>query len=368
MTYYGRLIKIVAATLLVFVAASVTGCSKASEPANQIKKVKVAPAVLTTIGKDTEFAGKLTPVTETVVSAKISGKVKQVNYEVGAAVKVGDILFTLDQAEVEAQYAQAKAAYEGLKGQTQLQIDDAQEYYDKMLELYNAGGAAKQDLDKAESQLTSAKLAWSQVEQAEAAMNLASLQVGNTVVTTPLFGIVAARNVEKGEVISAGIPAFTVIDIKNLLVEVNIPEDLRLTIENGQTVALQVKALGNKEIAGTIKSIGPDADSKTHTYLVRIQVENETQELQPDMLVKAAFPKETRQNVLAVPNEAVLIENDLPYVYIVSEEGTAQKVSVKTGLSDEKMTEITGLKEGDLVMIEGQSFVNDGDKVQIVKS
>lgn len=414
MKHSKRLRKTMTVFLLGFMVFSLSGCGKVAEvPVNPLRNVKVAQTILTSLGSDTDYAGKLKPAKEVIVSAKISGRVEKVNFNIGDEVKQGDVLFTLDKAEAEAQYEQAQAAYQSAQAnlvktsdslqiqqelqaeqaveQAQLQYDDAKAYYDKMLQLYNAGSIAKQDLDNSESALTSARIqldtaqknlellqtksgpesvevASTQVKQAEAAMNLSSLQLENTVVTSPISGVVSTRNLDSGEVISSGMPAFTVIETENLIAEVSIPENMGQTIRAGMRVPLKVKALGDKEFEGTIDSISPNADAKTHSYVVRINVVNSNQELKPDMFVKATLPTEMKNNVLTVPNEAIMIENELSYVYVVNEDKTVTRVLVKTGISDEKMTEIIdGLKEGSSIIIEGQSFVGDGDKVNIVK-
>lgn len=377
----------------------------------QARNVKVAKASISSIGVEVEYPGKLKPAEEIIASPKIGGRVESVNFDVGKSVKKGDILFTLEKKEAQAQYNQSKAALDSAKAslvrasdssisqqviqaqaavdQAQVQYDDAKTYYDKTRDLYDSVKVSKQELDNAESKMKNASIqldtakknldllkskiapqsvnvASTQVEQAKAATELASLQLDNTIIISPISGTVSVKNIDVGEVVGSGNPAITVIDDMNLIAEVNVPDKMIDKIRNGQVVKVKANISEDKTIEGVVDSISPNTDPRMQNYIVKIKIDNSSKELKPGMFAGIKFTVENRSNILTVQNEALVTENGVQYVYLVSG-NKIKKIPVETGIADNNKTEIVkSLKEGDSVVIEGQNFLNDGDQINIV--
>ncbi|WP_407306511.1 efflux RND transporter periplasmic adaptor subunit [Desulfosporosinus sp. SB140] len=198
----------------------------------------------------------------------------------------------------------------------------------------------------------SVQSAKAQVQQAESSVNYASVQVQNTILTSPISGMVSARNVDVGEITSNATPAFTVIDTTTVVAKINVPDKMIVQLKKGQTVPVKVSALSDKQFNGTINLISPATDSKTNSYEIDVNIDNADNELKSGMFAKVILPSEQKNNVLTIPNEAISMENRVAYVDTV-----------------DKITEIvSGLKAGDNVITEGQIFLSDGQKVNIQKS
>jgi RND family efflux transporter MFP subunit len=139
------------------------------------------------------------------------------------------------------------------------------------------------------------------------------------------------------------------------------------TIHAGQQVPVAIDAAGVAKAIGTVQTVSPAADARTQAYAVKIRIDNPGDAVRPGMFARVRFPVSTRQNVLVVPNTAVVTETGISYVYTVEQkdgESFVRKILVETGLADESVTEITrGIEEGAVVITEGQSFLNDGQKV-----
>ena len=136
-------------------------------------------------------------------------------------------------------------------------------------------------------------------------------------------------------------------------------------LQAGERVPVNAEAAGSGPLSGVVDTVSPAADPRTQGYLVKIRIDNPGSVLRPGMLARVSFPMERRANVLAVPSQALVTESGVQYAYIAAG-GVVKKVAVQTGISDETMTEITaGLSEGDLVITEGQSFLNEGDRVTV---
>ncbi len=175
------------------------------------------------------------------------------------------------------------------------------------------------------------------------------------------------RSIDEGEFVASGIPVLTVINSKTVVITISVPDTIIRKLHTGEQVPMKVTALPVQEFMGIIDTISPAADSRTQAYAVKLRLENPDYVIKPGMLAKVILPIESKENIITVPNEAILVEDAIQYVFIV-EDGKVKKTPVSTGLSNDKITEVTeGLKEGAVIITEGQSFLNDGEKVNISK-
>ncbi|MBU3099324.1 MULTISPECIES: efflux RND transporter periplasmic adaptor subunit [Clostridium] len=390
-----------------------TGCGSESVTTNATSKsVKATPVSMSSITTTTRYGSKLTASIETVVTTKIAGKVNSVNADVGQSVKKGDILFTLDKLELTAQYNGAKATLNTANAtlvktsdsgyQQQLipanstldtaktTYNDAKNNYNTIQQQYNIGDSAKSELDAAKSRMVSAGLqvssssdalallkskigpqsdaeAGGQVQQAKASLDLAQIQMDNASITSPINGVISERNVEVGELVASSVNAFTIIDTSSLRSEVAMTDKDVIKVKVNQKIPVQISSMNNKIVQGIVDTISPSADAKTQLYTVKVKIENSDNLLKPGMIVRVEFPDVVKTDINVVPNGAIFTENSVQYVYIV-EANKLKKKQVVVGISNTLQTEIvSGIKLGDQVITEGQSFLNEGQKVKIVK-
>jgi multidrug efflux pump subunit AcrA (membrane-fusion protein) len=391
--------------------ALLAGCGSGRPEARQApKSVVTAAATRSSISVSLEYPARIRPRQEIVVAPKIAGRVATVQADVGQAVRAGEVLFTLESRDYEAQSRQAQAALDSAQAnltrtsdsslssqeiqaqaavkQAQVQCDDAKDLADRTEKLYADGTVSRQQRDAVRAKLDSASialdtakanlallqqkggpqstgLASTQVDQARAAVDLAQSQLDNTVIRSPITGAVSIRNVDPGELVAAGTPAFAVIDASALTAETSVEESTVRTLRKGQDVRIGIDTAGTSKVSGVVETISPAADPRTQGYTVKLSIPAPPASVLPGMFARVWFPVETRTNVLVVPNTAVVTESGVDSVYVV-EAGVVHRRVVKTGLSDDAVTEIVdGLSDGAVVVTEGQSFLNDGDSVTI---
>ena len=184
-------------------------------------------------------------------------------------------------------------------------------------------------------------------------------------VTSPITGVVSTRNIDPGELVSSAVPAFVVIDVSSVTAEVSVEGDMVDKVRRGQAVEVSVEATDSVRLRGMVDTISPAADPRTQGYTVKIRIDNPGDSVRPGMFARVRFPVERRDHVLVVPNSAVVTETGVDSLFQVTG-GTVRKVTVQVGISDDEVTEITaGVDEGAVVVTEGQSFLNDGDKVTV---
>lgn len=392
-----------AAATAVLLAAGVllAGCGATEETAAVKPAVKIMELKKTSLLADVEYPSKVYPSKEINVSSKIPGKVAEVFFDVGDAVKAGDILFTLESDDSRTQLEQSQAALTGTKesirrqlleaetslNQARLQYDDTQNLYDRTRALYDQGATSKQEMDSVETAYKNADLnlktaqknldilngggsgglASAQVNQAQSAVDMAESQVENSVIRSPIDGKVSVCNVKVGELTSSAMQSYTIINSGYMTAEINVPEDVQAKLSKGQTLKIKAGVSGERSYNGTIDTVAPAADSRTGFYKVKILLDNKNGELLPGTFVKAVVPFEKKEGIFTVPGGAVVSENGIEYLYVVSE-GTVVRKIINTGISTESAVEVQGdLKEGEEIILEGQSFLDEGEKVDIVR-
>ncbi|OPJ59411.1 efflux RND transporter periplasmic adaptor subunit [Clostridium chromiireducens] len=401
------------ASIILTSSMVLAGCGKSASNTNDIKNVKTVAVSTASIENYTEYGSTLKANSEVIVAPKISGRIATMNVEVGQQVKKGDVLFTLDSAELQAQYKQAQGALSSAQANLTLISDsefkqqliqaktnqslaqntynDAKSAFDKVKILYEAEASTKQDLDNAQSKLNSAEtqlnsandnlnllnnkigsqtaaVAESQVEQAQGAVDLVQAQLDNAVVKSPIDGVVSERDADAGEIVSSSKSVITIADNSSFIGEINIRDKDLSGIAVGEKVEVKVNSFEGKNFEGVIDNISPTADSKTQLYNVKMKLAKDDSSLKSGMVVKILLTKDKKDNIAALPSNAIVVNNGVQYVYEVVED-KVKKISVSVGISDGKYTEITsGVELGDKVIIEGQSFLNDGDQVNISNS
>ena len=328
----------------------------------------------------------------------------------------GEVLFTLESRDFDAQTRQARAALESARAnltrtsdsslssqliqaqgavkQAQVQYDDAKDVYERTQKLFDDGTASRQQLDGVKARYDSAAIALdtakqnlsliqdkggpqstgvasTQVDQAQANLDLAQSQLDNTLVASPIAGLVSVRTIDPGELVSSAVPAFVIIDVSTVSAEASVEEGMVDKIRMGQRVPLAVDAAGEVKLQGVVDSISPAADHRTQGYTVKVRIDNPGDAIKPGMFARVSFPVDRQANVLVIPNAALVTETGVDYVYAVVEAdggSLIKKIAVQPGIADaEKTAILSGVTEGMLVVTEGQSFLNDGAKVIVAR-
>jgi HlyD family secretion protein len=384
---------------MVIVSLGIAGCGPKKAKAaggrpgmagkNQTVTVTTAAVTRMTIQNSIILNGKVKPVREAEISAKVSGKVSQIYFELGQTVKQGDVLFKLDDRDARLNLEQAEA---GLN-MTRTSLDsslktaetnylDAKRDYERLKRLYDKEIGSKQDLDSAESRYqlaedtyNSAKLAAqngttnarAQLEKARLAYEIAKTQLDYMVVRAPISGIIATKDLKIGQYVGASVTVATLADLSALTVETNVPEAQINRIKLGDQVEVSVKSISEQPFTGKIYAIAPAVDSTTLNYPVKIQVVNPQNQLKSGMFATVKLTLDQAERVLAVPLAALGEEAGRKYVFTVNR-GVAVKRMIKTGLSDDQMVQvIEGLSENEAVAVKGLDQLKAGSKVIIGK-
>ncbi|MDP3045336.1 MAG: efflux RND transporter periplasmic adaptor subunit, partial [Bacillota bacterium] len=319
--------------VMVFVLAIglvTTGCGgdtdKAAED-DQAVLVAVAEAEKGLLSRGDILTGKVIAKAEVNLVPKMPGKVSAVLADVGDRVQAGQTLMRLDATELQAQLSQAEAgvalAESGLR-QTELNFRDTQRNYERMKHLYEQGAIAAAEFEKVEMGYEIArdqaeKLAPAQLKQAKAQLQYMQANYNNTILTSPISGIVAARSVNVGELAAQTMPVFTVVSFDSVYVETNASEQQVNKIKAGQEVTVRISAVSSEPLTGKVTNVSPAADPRTRTYPVKVEIDNPEHLIKPGMFAEVNLST-AGDEVIIVPRDAVVHRSGAFAVFVLTDD------------------------------------------------
>jgi RND family efflux transporter MFP subunit len=316
--------------------------------------------------KQVTIAAEFRPYQEVELHAKVSGYVKEMNVDFGDQVKAGQLLATLEVPELQDELNSALAAEQ----HAEADYKNAHLDYSRLVAVNkeHPNLVAEQDLDSTEAKDLSAGAS---VAAAKADVNKFQTMVDYTRITAPFDGVVTRRYADPGALIQAGTSSDTqaksllrVSDNYQLRLDFPVSVDYVKYIKLSDPVEVRVESLNGKPFTGTISRFTHDIDKDTRTMTTEIEVPNPNLELVPGMYATVVLKVERRPQVLAIPTEAVAGEKT-PTVYVVNRDNQIEERSVKLGLETADKYEIlSGLREGDLVIIGNRSGFQAGQKVE----
>ena len=250
-------------------------------------------------------------------------------------------------------------------GASKKEVDDLQSSVDKVkLQL----DTAKENLEKTRNEIVSAtrNASQAQISQAQASLESAKVQLDRTKVVAEIDGVISSCNVTVGSIASQS-PAMTIVNMDNVKLKLNVSDDAINKLTPGSKAYVTISAASDKVYEGTVANISPAADSQTLLYPVEVYLTNTDGNIKPGMFASIKLVLDNVENTISVPLNAVLEKSGEQYVFVVDEStNTAVKTTVTTGVKNEENIEIlSGVKEGQKVVIKGQDFISDGSAVNI---
>lgn len=209
------------------------------------------------------------------------------------------------------------------------------------------------------------KAAKAGVAQADAALSYANQQLANACIRTPIAGTVSKRAIEPGEMASTGTSLVEVVALNTLYFEAAVSEMDVDRVKVGQPVEVTVDALPGRKFPGSVQKILPTADEKSRQFKVRIAVSNPAGDLRPGMFARGSIEVARHRNTVIIPKDALMTNDGGMSVYLVVG-SVARLQPVTTGFENrDEMETISGVSDGDVLVIVGQDKLSDGVKVHV---
>ena len=306
-----------------------------------VPTVEVTVAAARDVADESTYAATVQAYAVNNIMPQTGGRIRKINVEVGDYVVKGQVLAEMDRLQLD---------------QLALQIQNDEVEYARLKSLYEEGGVSQSDFETAELGYKVRKTNYDNLLE-------------NTILRSPITGYVSARNFDKGDMFSLSAPLFTVQQVTPVKLLVGISESEYTKVKKGDTVSLTVDALPGKTFTGKVERLYPTIDAATHTFNVEVRVANTDRVLRPGMYARVTVNfGESRRIVL--PDQALVRQEGTGqrFVYLVNDDGTVRYIPVGMGRHMGTEYEIlSGLSEGQVVVVKGQSALKDGMKVNILE-
>lgn len=273
------------------------------------------------------------------ISPATPNRIKTITVDVGDKVARGQTVATLDRSNID---------------QVKIQLDNAEREYNRAKQLLEIGSGTQMQVDAYKTQVDGLRTQYNNLME-------------NTVLVSPISGVVTARNYDPGDM-TGGLPVVTVGQIQpNVKVMVNISENDYESIQRNMPVKVTFDAFPGEEFSGRVSRIYPTVDPATRTFQTEILISNASGKIMPGMFARVDVNLGSQSHIV-VPDRAVVKQtgsgNKFVYVY---RDGKVEYIQVETGqrLGDTYEL-ISGLADGDSVVISGQNALQDGAKVMPV--
>ena len=305
----------------------------------QVALVSVVAAARENVPQTSLYSSTVQAKVVNNIAPQGAGRIQKLNVEVGDFVVKGQVLAEMDKVQLE---------------QAQLKLRNDETELERVRTLLSQGGISQADFDQLELAFNVSKSSCRNIEE-------------NTILRSPVSGVITARNYDRGDMFTMGQPIYTVQQITPVKILVGISETDYTRVKKGDTVSITADALPGKEFSGTVNRLYPTMDPATHTFNVEVTVPNTRRELRPGMYARVTVNFGSTFNIV-LPDTAVLKMQGAGTrsVFVVDPEGKAEMRVVTLGRHfDGKYEILSGLEEGEQVVVKGNSALKAGQAVQI---
>ena len=324
---------------------AVAGCGNNEKNTETVKVVDDTPRVsvvqvgVQNVPQDVTYTSTVQPFVKNNIVPQGGNRIKKINVEVGDFVKQGQVLAEMDMTQLQ---------------QAELQLVNNEIEYNRLKTLYEAGGLSKSDLDAIEMAYKVSRTTYENLLE-------------NAILTSPIDGVITARNYDVGDMYAMSAPLFTVEQIKPVKLLVAVSESDYSKVKKGDSVEITADAVPGKTFYGKVTRIYPTVDPATRTVTVEVQVANNYSTLRPGMFTRVKLNFGTNRSVV-VPDVAVVKQQGSGerFIYVLNEDGTVTYQPVVLGRRLGAEYEVLdGIKDGAKVVTGGQLRLKDGVKVVV---
>ena len=327
----------------------------------RVISVALAKAERKPVPVDVDSIGTVTPISSVALKSRVETTIVSVHFEDGARVNEGDLLFTLDARQIDAQIEQA----EGMLAKDQAQLEGAQRDHRRFSDLIGKGATTQVNLDNAKTQ---ADILIGTIKADQSALDNLKVQKSFTTIRAPFSGRISAANVKVGNFVRpADIAPLAVINqMAPVYVTFAIPQrvlvDLRDAMASGGSRVIATIPGHARSEDGKVAMVENSVDSTTGMVTVRGIMQNENETLWPGILVNTKLVIRT-EDAVTVPTAAVQRSQSGNYVFVM-QDGKAHVQPVNVSRTFQGISVVTtGLSGGEDVIVDGQLLLSEGTPV-----
>ncbi len=317
---------------------------KETEKKDEILPVETAGLIVENVSATYFNSANLEAEDETDIISRSRGIVKKVFVREGTHVKEGDLLAKLDDAEVLLRLE--------LEQNRLAKIEANFKRNELLLE---KDLVTKESFEQIRYDFNEQKIS----------CDMSKLNLAYTEIRAPISGVITEKNIIPGNMVSEFQAVFKVTAFNKMYAVLHVPEIHTLKMKKGQKARLTFDALGLEMREGIVSKISPVIDPATGTFKVTVTLENRENNLKPGMFARILITYDIHENVLTIPSDALLYENEKGFVFI-AEEGVARKIEVIPGYKEGGRTEVAGPNPEDRVIVTGFKSLKDGSNITVI--
>lgn len=356
----------------------IAGCSSINEeeksPPERLASVRVVESERGDIASYICATGTLVPRRKARLGPKVEGRIERIYVDEGSFVKKGEALIKLEQDTYLILVKEAEAALKtALAGseKTSINLKNITKDYRRLSKLWHEKAISEQRYDSINTEYTAAraelKLSQAQVKEGNANLDMAKRNLKDTITFAPFSGFIVEKLMEEGEVsnwVTYQWNVLHLVDISTIKIECPIAETKLPFLVLGKEVEIEVDAYPQNIFSGKITTINPKVDPQSRTSIIKIEIPNKNFKLKPGMFTRVKIAEKEKKGVIKIPRQAILVQGESHIVFkILENQARVQKVQL--GISDGKLVEVVeGLKEKELIVIEGYYALKEGTKVK----
>lgn len=341
------------------VSMALTACSgkdnsQKEDAADQIPAVKVEKVYATTVDQNNTYTATVEPDIINNISSSTPNRIKNILVDEGMRVSKGQRLVVMDDVNT--------TSYEIQVNNAKANLQNVQVNYDRAVELFKIGGGTKQQVDQMEIQLINAKNTLATAER-----TLRNVRE-NTVLTSPISGVVTARNYDPGDM-TGSLPILTIARVQPVKIVINVSESELSKIHKGMKANVTFDTFGDEIFTGAVTLVSPTIDTASRTFGVEVTLPNSDSRILPGMFGRVTMNLGQAEHVV-VPDKSVVKQpgSGNSYVYVCNPDGTVSYNKVELDRRIDNSYELlSGVESGSEVVVQGQSKLADGIKVRILK-
>lgn len=320
---------------------------KKGAAAEQTVRVKVQQIQAEAVNGEQGFSGTIEESSGVALSFASAGTIRRIYVNEGQTVRQGQLIAELDPTTMQNAYTISKTS-----------LEQAQDTYNRMKELHDAGSLPEMQWISIENQLKSAA----------ASEAMAKKALSDTKLYAPFSGYISAKIAEMGENATPGMPIAKLVNIGSVKVKIAVPEDDIQRIAKNSSMKIVVPALGNREFSGRVTERGVSADPRSRTYEVKATILNHDGQLLPGMICQAFTNYMQGTTGVFIPANLVQLDSDnKTFVWVVNGDKALKREIFISNETAQGAQVSGGLSAGDKLIVAGQQKVSNGMKVEIVK-
>ena len=374
----------------IILASSSFSRSNTTDKEPSVVPVRVVVAEPVTGVAGLRYSANITPHRQVDLAFKVSGYVHEIatlpgpdgrlrDVRAGDPVRQAMVLARLDTKDYAVRTSQAKASLEEARASLAM----AQKEYERTLTLVKGGYVAKSDFDRKQEILD---VATARVDVATAQLDQANNQLADSVLKSPLDGVVVSRFIERGSLVASGTKAFVLVDLSAVKAVFGVPDVQLSRIKPGDVLSVIVDALNHREFKGIVTAVSPSADARNRVFDVEVTIQNPARSLKDGMIATvhvadtnksdrptAPMTAEPASGIVSVPLQSVVRPPDNPKGYMVfvveEKDGRYFALARRVELGEvigRRVLVLQGISPGDRVVTAGATIIHDGAMLNIV--